>query len=80
VITISIDENPGLIAPFLAQNHYTFPVVLAKALVDQLMPSISIPRNWIVDTAGVLRWESFGFDDRVADWPGQMLEKRGGKH
>jgi thiol-disulfide isomerase/thioredoxin len=80
VITIAIDENPGLIAPFLAQNHYTFPVVLAKALVDQLMPSISIPRNWIVDTAGVLRWESFGFDDRVADWHGQMLEKLAVKH
>jgi hypothetical protein len=55
-------------------------VVLAKALVDQLMPSISIPRNWIVDTAGVLRWESFGFDDRVADWHGQMLEKLAVKH
>jgi hypothetical protein len=28
----------------------------------------------------VLRWESFGFDDRVADWPRQMLEKLAGKH
>ena len=79
VITIGIDENPGLIAPFLAENHYTFPVVLAKPLVDRLMPSISIPRNWIADSAGVLRWESIGFDDRIADWPGQMLQKLTGR-
>jgi thiol-disulfide isomerase/thioredoxin len=32
VITVSVDENPGLVEPFLRENHYTFPAILAKSL------------------------------------------------
>jgi len=31
-ISISVDENPGVIAPFLKENHYTFPVIFARSL------------------------------------------------
>jgi hypothetical protein len=40
-----------------------------------MMPSISIPRSWIADAAGVLRWEVIGYDDRIANWPTSMLAK-----
>ena len=75
VISISIDANPGLIGPFLAENHYTFPVLLAAPLVDRIAPEVSIPRNWIVDRAGTLRLEWIGFDRRAADWLQRMLER-----
>jgi thiol-disulfide isomerase/thioredoxin len=32
-----------------------------------------IPRNWIVDSAGVLRQEGVGFS--VADWPDKILQR-----
>lgn len=76
VITINMDANPGVIGPFLEENKYTFPVVLGKSMVDELVPSLSIPRNWIVDTAANLRLESIGFA-RGTEWPKQMLDKLG---
>src|SRR5262249_42922885 len=75
VISIGMDENPGVIAPFLREHRYTFPVVLAKSLVDQLVTELSIPRNWIADTNGTLRLENIGFDSRIENWPQQMLDK-----
>jgi hypothetical protein len=74
-VSIAIDDNPGLVGPFLRDNGYTSPVLLAKAAVDELMPEVSVPRNWIADTAGTLRLELIGFDSRIADWPRRMLEK-----
>jgi hypothetical protein len=75
VITIAVDDNPGLIGPFVADNHYTFPVLLAKPLIDDMVPSLSIPRNWISDSAGILRLESFGFYSGIPDWPATMIAK-----
>ncbi len=73
VITISTDENPGMLAPFLEKEHYTFPVLPAKTLVDDLVPELSIPRTWIVDSSGTLRAERVGY--YAGDWPDHMLEK-----
>ncbi|MGI8742724.1 MAG: redoxin domain-containing protein [Bryobacteraceae bacterium] len=61
IITLNTDDNPGLIESFLKENKYTFPVLPARAYVDKLVPSLSIPRNWIVDTQAVLKLESIGF-------------------
>ncbi len=75
VISINMDENPGLVGPFMQDKRYTFPVLLAKPLVDELMPTFSIPRNWIADANANLRLESIGFGDRSENWPRQMIEK-----
>jgi len=50
-------------------------VVLAKSLVDELVPVLSIPRNWIADANANLRLESIGFNKGTDDWPAQMIEK-----
>ena len=44
-----MDENPGLVGPFMRDKQYTFPVLLAKSLIDERVPILSIPRNWIAD-------------------------------
>jgi len=75
VITISVDENPGLLAAFMKKEGYGFPVLLARPLVDDVTPSFSIPRNWVINHEGILRLESIGFDGRAKNWPQQMLEK-----
>ncbi|MGI8989152.1 MAG: redoxin domain-containing protein [Bryobacteraceae bacterium] len=62
IVTLNTDDNPGMIEPFLKENKYTFPVMPARAYVDTMVPSLSIPRNWIVDKDAVLRLESVGFD------------------
>jgi thiol-disulfide isomerase/thioredoxin len=75
VITIDVDDNPGLVSPFLTDHHYTFPVLRAKSLFDEIVPSSSIPRNWISDPAGTLRLESIGFNSEIPDWPAAMIAK-----
>lgn len=75
VVVMSVDENPGALAPFLATNGYTFPVVRAREYVESVIGPFTVPQNWIVDRSGTLREKSVGFDSRIADWPGRMAEK-----
>ena len=64
VLTFNVDENPGVIAEYMREHGFTFPVVLAHDYVDTVMKVEAIPRNWVVDAHGTLRFErSAGFDD-----------------
>jgi thiol-disulfide isomerase/thioredoxin len=75
VITFNIDEQAGLVAPYLKENGYTFPVLLAHDLVHQMLDTVGIPQNWIVDAKG--RWVAaqLGFDTAEQDWVNTMLKK-----
>jgi peroxiredoxin len=73
VVSISVDSNPGDLAPFLKDTHYTFPVLAQPALSDDLLGAGGIPRTWIVDSNGSLRFEQLGYNP--ADWPQAMLQK-----
>jgi thiol-disulfide isomerase/thioredoxin len=73
VLTLNINENPAEIAPYMKKNGYTFPVIPAQPLVENMLPSVSIPRNWIVDQKGLLVWESTGFGPDP-NWEKQVLE------
>jgi thiol-disulfide isomerase/thioredoxin len=76
VVTISIDQNPGEVEPFLTSKHYTFPALeLGLPYVEQFIGPVSVPRNWIVDAGGVVRQESLGFDMKIADWPAEMVKR-----
>jgi len=74
VLTFNIDDEVGDVAPYMSKNKYTFPVLLARNYVDDLLPLISIPRVWIVDASGKWRWEQIGFGDD-AKWESEILEK-----
>ena len=74
VLTFNIDDEVGDVAPYMTKNKYTFPVLLARNYVDDLLPLISIPRIWIVDASGKWRWEQIGFGDD-AKWESAILEK-----
>jgi len=74
VVTFNVDDNVGLVAPFMKQNKYTFPVVPAQFLVQQLAPSLAIPLNWIVDAGGAVRLESVGFSGEADKWVDRVVE------
>jgi thiol-disulfide isomerase/thioredoxin len=74
ILTFNIDDEVGDVAPYMTKNKYTFPVLLARNYVDDLLPLISIPRVWIVDASGKWRWEQIGFGDD-AKWESEILEK-----
>jgi thiol-disulfide isomerase/thioredoxin len=63
VVTLNMDENPGLVEPYIKQRGFTFPVILARDYLEGPMKVESIPRNWIVDAKGMLRLERQGGAD-----------------
>ena len=75
IITFNTDDNPGLIEPFLKEKKFTFPVLPAQALVDKIVPSLSIPRNWIVNRDNVMKLEGVGFGVSLSEnWTDKMTE------
>jgi thiol-disulfide isomerase/thioredoxin len=73
VVTLNIDANPGVVAPFMKNRGHTFPILLAHEYVGQLQPDASIPRNWIVK-GGEIRSEQIRFNDPER-WLKEMLAK-----
>jgi hypothetical protein len=74
IVTFNVDDNIGAVAPFMKENTYTFPVVFAGFLMRDLVPSLGIPLNWIVDAEGVVRLEQVGFGSNADLWEERMLE------
>jgi thiol-disulfide isomerase/thioredoxin len=57
VLTLNIDDNPGVIEGYMKQHNFTFPVIAARDYVEEQLKVDGIPRNWIVDAERVLRLE-----------------------
>lgn len=80
IITFNIDEDFGLVAPYVQKKGYTFPVLAAYNFVMGLRsdPStlrLGIPQNWIVDPQGTWRWTQLGYDSAEPDWVGSMIKR-----
>lgn len=63
VITFNVDDEVDKVAPYMKENKYTFPVLLAKSYVEDLMPSLTIPQNWIVGKTGKWQWSQTGYSN-----------------
>lgn len=73
VLSFNMDEDPGVVGPFLKEHGYEFPVLLAhNVLLDVL--SEGIPQNWIVNSKGTRQWKQMGFSDDQ-NWETTVLSK-----
>lgn len=76
VITFNIDEELGLVEPFMKGKGYTFPVLPAMSLVHGLLDgNVAIPQNWLVNAKGEWVQSQIGYDRSEADWPAMMTKK-----
>lgn len=73
VLSLTVDDDLGLVGPFVKEKGYTFPVVPAYDYVNGVLGALSVPQNWIVDPAGRWREAQIGFDAADPDWIGTML-------
>ena len=73
LITLNIDDNIGLVAPFMRKHGYTFPVLFAKQYFDRVAPELGIPQAWIVDPEGVLRRFRVGLGTDENTWLRDVL-------
>jgi thiol-disulfide isomerase/thioredoxin len=67
LLTLNIDEDIGLVEPFMKENKYTFPVILGQGYAEG-QGVYSIPRNWIVSVDGKLMFEGIGFGNDGNEW------------
>jgi len=67
VLTLNIDEELGLVEPFMKENKYTFPVILGQTYAEGL-GVYSIPRNWVVSVDGKVLFEGIGFGNDGNEW------------
>ena len=59
---MNMDENPGVIEPFLKEHQLSLTVVPAYSYVRDTLKVNGIPANWIVDSGGVVRLKGLGYD------------------
>lgn len=74
ILTFNIDEDLGLVEPFMKQKGFTFPVLPAYSFTLGLLDGIGIPQNWVVDPHGAWRWTQLGFDG-APDWGETVIQR-----
>jgi len=61
-LTLNMDDNPGLIAPFLKEHSLSVTVIPAYSYITDTLKVFGIPQNWIVDPHGIVRLKGLGYD------------------
>jgi hypothetical protein len=61
-LTLNMDDNPGIIEPFLKEHQLSLIVIPAYTYVTETLKVNGIPQNWIVDSGGVVRLKGVGYD------------------
>src|SRR5207253_9597323 len=54
-ISLSMDENPAIVARFMKELKLSFPVLVSKAYVEQALPEVILGQTWLVDQAASIR-------------------------
>ncbi len=61
-ITFNMDDNPGLVDPYMKEQHLSLIGVPEHTFVNESLKVYGIPQNWIVDPQGVIRLKGIGYD------------------
>jgi len=46
----------------------------AQPMVELMLPRVSIPRNWIVDSKSTLQWEQRAYSSQNTEWEKRLIE------
>jgi thiol-disulfide isomerase/thioredoxin len=63
LVTLNVDENPGMADLLVKKQHYTFPVLMAEGYFAQIQPALSVPRTWIADKTGAAHLEKINSNE-----------------
>jgi len=77
ILTLNIDEEVGMVEPFMKENKYNFPVLLGQSYAEKQGVNV-IPRNWVVSVDGKVVFEGTGFGNDGEEWmkkAAQAIEK-----
>jgi len=68
VVTINIDDNPGLIEPYMKKSGFTFPVLVGKYAAYRTFSPDGIPQSFVVDPRGTIVGESYDLEGDPDRW------------
>ena len=74
ILSFNVDQDLGLVEPFMKEKGYKFPVLPAYSLTQDLLDTVGIPQNWVVDPSGKWRWTQIGFLG-APDWVEDMIQR-----
>ena len=72
-LTLNVDDNPGLIEPFMTEKQLSLIVLPAYTYVSDTLKVYGIPQNWIVNADGVIKLKGTGYD-ATEKWETGMAE------
>jgi thiol-disulfide isomerase/thioredoxin len=75
VISFNVDEDLGLVDPFMKEKGFTFPALAAFSLFRGTLDGYGIPQNWLVDPKGNWIATQIGFDSADTDWVNSMRKR-----
>ncbi|HYO83648.1 MAG TPA: TlpA disulfide reductase family protein, partial [Bryobacteraceae bacterium] len=75
VISFNVDQEAGLVDPYMKENSYSFPALMAFGIVREMFDGYGIPQNWLIDSKGNWIATQIGFDASDTDWVGSMLKR-----
>ena len=70
-----MNDDLGLVAPYLKENGFTFPVIPAYSYLMNQLEVFGIPQNLIIDPKGNWRWVQLGFDAGDATWADEIIKR-----
>lgn len=76
VLSFNVDEQAGQAAPYMEKNRYSFPVLLAREVVDQVLDTVAIPQNWFLNREGRIVAVQIGYSGEPG-WREQILARLG---
>jgi thiol-disulfide isomerase/thioredoxin len=74
VISFNVDDEVAKVAPYMREKKYSFPVLLAREVVNKVVEGTVIPQNWFVARNGKLEAIQIGFGGE-SDWREKMVAK-----
>jgi thiol-disulfide isomerase/thioredoxin len=76
IVTLDSDAATGLVAPYMEENGFDFPVLLAEPFLRRHFGDLRLPITWIIGTHGVVRRKHEGFSPDSADgWVDEALRQ-----
>jgi hypothetical protein len=74
-VSLSMDENPAMVAGFMKERKLSFPVLVSKSYVERVLPEIILGQMWLVDRSGRIRLQRQNGPYLQQVWVDSALDK-----
>ena len=54
-VSLSMDENPAIVAGFMKERKLSFPVLVSKSYVERVLPEVILGQTWLIDRSASIR-------------------------